>query len=152
MEKLSFLQLSSLKSFFGQMFPVIDYGWGVFTANGFWVLLDILVIFCLSGARDFFQNLMIERGKQMSDSQRNVENLFVFLALFYTWEVIPASFGHGRVVYEMIDACFFFLMFYLHDKAQALERKKKFKPIWQWGSILSIVAIMLYVIFRRTIP
>jgi hypothetical protein len=134
------------------MFPIISYGWGAIRANGFWPLLDLLVIFCFSVARDFFQNLMIERGKQMSDLQRNVENLFVLLALFYAWEVIPASFGHGRVVYEIIDAFFFFLMFYLHDRAQALERKMKFKPIWQWGSILSIVAIMVYVVFRRTIP
>ena len=134
------------------MFPIIDYGWGVFTANGFWPLLDLAVIFLLSVARDFFQNLMIERGKQMSDSQRNVESLFVLLTLFYAWEVIPASFGHGHVVYEIIDAIFFFLMFYLHDRAQALEKKTKFKPIWQWGSILSIVAIMLYTILRRTIP
>ena len=141
-----------LKTYLEGMFPIIDYGWGAIKANGFWPLLDLVVIFVFSVARDFFQELSGERGKPVSEMQKNVENIFILAILFYAWEIIPASFGHGYIGYEIFDFFFIFLMFYLHDRAQELERKMKFKLIWQGGSFLSIIAIMLYVVFRRTIP
>jgi hypothetical protein len=134
------------------MFPIINYGWGAIKANGFWPMIDLVVIFVLSVARDYFQDLRAARGKPVSEMQKNIENLFVLIILFYAWEVIPASFGHGYIGYEVFDCFFFFLMFYLHDRAQELEKKIKFRLIWQGASFLSIVAIMVYVVFRRTIP
>ncbi|MBR2544061.1 hypothetical protein IKF04_02040 [Candidatus Saccharibacteria bacterium] len=144
--------IGQIKMYFEQMFPIIDYGWGAIKANGFWPLLDLLIVFVLSVARDYFQDLWAARGKPVSEMQKNVENLFILMILFYAWEMIPASFGHGYVGYEILDVFFIFLMFYLHDKAQELEKKMKFKLIWQGGSFLSIIAIMLYIISRRTIP
>ena len=144
--------IGQTKAYFEGMFPIIDYGWGAIRANGFWPLLDLLVIFVISVARDFFQDLWAERGKQVSEMQKNIEKLFILSILFYAWEMIPASFGHGYVGYEILDVIFIFLMFYLHDKAQVLEKKIKFRLIWQGGSFLSIIAIMFYVVFRRTIP
>ena len=144
--------MGQTKAYFEGMFPIIDYGWGAIKANGFWPLLDLVVIFVFSVARDFFQELSVERGKPVSEMQKNVENIFILAILFYAWEIIPASFGHGYIGYEIFDFFFIFLMFYLHDRAQELERKMKFKLIWQGGSFLSIIAIMLYVVFRRTIP
>lgn len=144
--------MGQIKTYFEGMFPIIDYGWGAIRANGFWPLLDLLVIFALSVARDFFQDLWAERGKPVSEMQKNIEKLLILSILFYAWEMIPASFGHGYVGYEILDVIFIFLMFYLHDRAQKLEKKLKFKLIWQGGSFLSIIAIILYVVFRRTIP
>lgn len=144
--------MGQTKAYFEGMFPIIDYGWGAIRANGFWPLLDLLVIFVISVARDFFQDLWAERGKPMSEIQKNIEKLFILSILFYAWEMIPASFGHGYVGYEILDVIFIFLMFYLHDRAQELEKKIKFRLIWQGGSFLSIIAIMFYVVFRRTIP
>ena len=144
--------IGQAKIYFEGMFPIIDYGWGAIKSNGFWPLLDLLVIFVLSVARDFFQDLWAERGKQVTEMQKNIEKLLILSILFYAWEMIPASFGHGYVGYEILDVMFVFLMFYLHDRAQVLEKKMKFKLIWQGGSFLSIIAIILYVVFRRTIP
>ena len=144
--------MGQTKAYLEGMFPIIDYGWGALKANGFWPLLDLLVIFVISVARDFFQDLWAERGKQVSEMQKDIEKLFILIILFYAWEMIPASFGHGYVGYEILDVIFIFLMFYLHDRAQEFEKKMKFKLVWQGGSFLSIVAIMVYVVFRRTIP
>ena len=144
--------MGHVKAYLEGMFPIIDYGWGAIKANGFWPLLDLVVIFVFSVARDFFQELSVERGKPVSDMQKNIENIFILIILFYAWEIIPASFGYGYIGYEIFDYFFIFLMFYLHDRAQELERKRKFKLIWQGGSFLSIIAIMVYVVFRRTIP
>ena len=144
--------IGQAKIYFEGMFPIIDYGWGAIKSNGFWPLLDLLVIFVISVARDFFQDLWAERGKQVTEMQKNIEKLLILSILFYAWEMIPASFGHGYVGYEILDVMFVFLMFYLHDRAQVLEKKMKFKLIWQGGSFLSIIAIVFYVVFRRTIP